>query len=151
MCPAPPGQFVKEDFLRYWSNKTQWPNGELPQPGDNVTVNGNWTIIMDINPAQCEFLTIFGDVIIEDKLDINITCNAIWLRSGSLKAGSATAPFTHNLTIQLNGYKKDPGYVFDPSLVGNKIFVVTGLLQLYGVSPATVSAKLTASAHVGDS
>ena len=27
LCPAPPGTFQKEDFIRKWSNATQWPNG----------------------------------------------------------------------------------------------------------------------------
>lgn len=40
VCPLPPGTFVLEDFLRYWSNATQWPGGVIPQAGDNVTVKG---------------------------------------------------------------------------------------------------------------
>lgn len=58
--------------MRYWSNVTQWPEGRLPAAGENVTVNGNWTIIMDIDPAACEFMTIDGDVIIEDTSDRKI-------------------------------------------------------------------------------
>lgn len=67
-----------------------------------------------------------------------------------MTAGSASSPFTHKLTIQVNGLKNDPGYVFDPSLVGNKIFVVTGKISLFGVSPATTQAVLTAIANAGD-
>jgi hypothetical protein len=151
LCPAPPGEFVKENFVRYWSNVTQWPFGRLPLAGENVTVNGNWTIIMDIDPAVCEFMTIDGEVIIEDIANRNITCQSIWIRAGSLTAGSAANPFTHSLTIQLNGNKNDPGYVFDPTLEGNKIFVITGKLTLYGTRPATVSTKLTSIAYAGDS
>jgi hypothetical protein len=29
-CPAPPGTYVLENFLRYWSNATQWPGGKVP-------------------------------------------------------------------------------------------------------------------------
>ncbi len=150
LCPAPPGEFVKENFVRLWSNASQWPEGRLPLPGENVTVNGNWTIIMDIDPAVCEFMTIDGDVIIEDKEDRNITCESIWIRAGSITAGSAGTPFTHKLTIQLNGLKNDPGYVFDPSLVGNKMFVITGKISLFGVSPATTQTQLTKIANAGD-
>lgn len=150
LCPAPPDEFVKEDFVRYWSNATQWPEGRMPLPGENVTVNGNWTIIMDVDPAACGFMQIDGDVIIEDKADRNITCNSIWIRAGSLTAGSVDVPFTHQITIQLNGQKNDPGYTFDPALQGNKIFVITGKLTLYGTSPSTISAKLTQSAFPGD-
>lgn len=104
---------------------------------------------MDIDPAPIEFLTIDGDVIIQD-VDRNITCDSIWIRAGSLSAGNASVPFQSKLTIQINGNKNDPGYVFDDSLVGNKIFVVTGKLNLYGVAPATVSTKLTKIALKGD-
>ena len=72
LCPVPPGEFIKETFVRYWSNVTQWPEGRLPIAGENVTVNGNWTIIMDIDPAAYEFLTIDGDVIIENTEDRKI-------------------------------------------------------------------------------
>jgi len=122
----------------------------MPLPGENVTVNGNWTIIMDVDPAPCQFLQIDGDVIIEDKADRNITCEGIWIESGSLTAGSAGIPFTHQLTIQLNGNKDDSGWTFDPALQGNKIMVVTGALTLYGIYPATVSTQLIQTAHSGD-
>lgn len=104
---------------------------------------------MDTDPAACEFMEIDGDVIIPNGADRNITCQSIWIRAGSLTAGSAAAPFTNNLNIQINGKKLDPGYVFDAALVGNKLFVVTGKLTLYGVTPATTSAKLTAIASKG--
>lgn len=116
-----------------------------------MTVNGNWTIIMDVDPAPCGFMQIDGDVIIEDKEDRNITCDSIWIRAGSLKAGTASQPFTNQITIQLNGLKNDPGYTFDPALQGNKIFVITGELYLYGTSPATLYTKLISSAAPGDS
>lgn len=105
---------------------------------------------MDIDPAACEFMEINGDVIIPNGADRNITCNSIWIRAGSLTAGSAAAPFTNNLNIQLNGNKQDPGYVFSPELGGSKLFVVTGKLALYGVAPATTGAELTAIANKGD-
>jgi hypothetical protein len=136
--------------VRYWSNASQWPFGRLPLDGENVTVNGNWTIIMDIDPAVCEFMEIDGDVIIPNGADRNITCQSIWIRAGSLTAGSASAPYANSLTIQLNGNKNDPGYVFDPSLEGGKLFVVTGKLTLYGIIPATTSAKLAAIAYPKD-
>jgi hypothetical protein len=95
-------------------------------------------------------MTIDGAVIIEDVANRNITCNSIWIRAGSLTAGSAATPFTHNITIQLNGNKSDPGYVIDAGYEGSKFLVVTGGLNLYGVSPATVATKLTATAVPGD-
>lgn len=94
-------------------------------------------------------MQIDGDVIIEDKGDRNVTCDSIWIRAGSLTAGSQTQPFTHQITIQLNGQKNDPGYTFDPAMQGNKIFLITGKLTLYGSSPSTVFTKLTQSIFPG--
>lgn len=73
-------------------------------------------------------MTIDGDVIIEDLNDRNIHCKFIWIRAGSLKAGSASSPFTHKINITLYGNRNDSGYVIDDSLVGNKLFVITGKL-----------------------
>jgi hypothetical protein len=95
-------------------------------------------------------MTIDGDVIIEDNLDIAISCNTIWIRAGSLKAGSAAFPFTHRLTFTLNGLKNDPGYYFDPVIAGNKMLIVTGTLSLFGVSPATTWTKLSSTSFAGD-
>jgi hypothetical protein len=40
--------------------------------------------------------------------------------------------------------------VIDPLVVGNKMFVVTGSLLLYGVVPGTTWTKLSAIARAGD-
>ena len=106
---------------------------------------------MDIDPAPCGFMQIDGDVIIEDRQDRNITCEGIWIRAGSIVAGSASDPFTHQLTFQLNGQKNHPGFTFDPFLQGSKIFVITGSLKLYGTSPSTIHTKLVESISKGAS
>ena len=59
-------------------------------------------------------------------------------------------PFEHKLTIELTGEKNHHGYVFDPALVGNKIFVVTGKLHLYGATPNVITSRLTSIARAGD-
>ncbi len=73
----------------------------------------------------------------------------IWIRAGSITAGSSTIPFVNNLTIQINGNKNSSGFAVDPNLAGSKMFVVTGSLNLFGISPSTISAKLTATALKG--
>ena len=40
--------------------------------------------------------------------------------------------------------------MFSTEIVGNKEFVVTGKLHLYGQAPSTVWTKLVEFAHVGD-
>ena len=56
----------------------------------------------------------------------------------------------NNLTIQLNGQKRDPGYTFDIGLQGSKIMVVTGRLELYGYGPTNTMSRLTKSVFRGD-
>ena len=148
LCPQPEGEFVKEPFIRLWSNATQWPNGAMPAAGDNVTVNGNWTIIMDVNPAPATFLTINGDVFVADR-DTTIEAKAIWIRAGSLHAGNASSPFKYKLNIILNGNKNSTSYAIDPRAAGSKFLVVTGVLSLYGQPPSSVWTQLTAKAAAG--
>lgn len=149
LCPLPPGNFIKEDFIREWSNATQWPGGVLPKAGDDVVVNGNWTVMLDVDPAVLNNLTIDGTLVANDTRDVNITANAIFVRSGNITAGSSSKPFTHKFTIQVNGNKVDPGFVIDPLVGGNKFFVVTGILNLYGVAPTSVITPLAATALAG--
>ena len=66
ICPEPEGEFEKEDFVRLWSNATQWPGGVLPVAGDNVTVHGNWTMLMDMDTEVLSHLRIDGDLILSD-------------------------------------------------------------------------------------
>jgi hypothetical protein len=149
VCPLPPGTFILEDFLRYWSNATQWPNGTIPKAGDNVTVKGEWRLVLDMDPNPINNLTIDGNLIADDSRDVNIVANFIFIRAGNFTAGSPTNPFTHKLNIQLNGNKTDTARVIDPLLTGNKLFVVTGSLNLYGSPPTTVIATLTETAFKG--
>lgn len=151
LCPAPAGTFIKEDFIRKWSNATQWPGGFLPQAGDNLTVNGNWTVILDVDPAYLNNLTVDGTLIADDTRDVNITANFIHIRAGNITAGSSKLPFLHNFTIQLNGQKTDSGFYIDPIIAASKLMVVTGVLNLHGVTPSTVTTTLSKTALQGSS
>lgn len=149
-CPVSPGEAGKENFQRLWSNATQWPNGTMPVDGENVTIPENWTIWMDVNPAIAPLLTIDGTVYVNDTRNTNITAQSIWIRQGSLTAGSLPTPYQHKLTIQLNGEQNDRGIVVDPLQAGNKLFVITGQLFLYGIAPSTVQTVLTSYATAGN-
>jgi hypothetical protein len=151
LCPAPPGTFIKEDFIRLWSNATQWPNGTLPQAGDNVTLNGNWTVLLDIDPPALNYFVIDGGLIADDTRDVNVTANSIHVRAGNITAGSPGNRFLHNFVIQLNGFKNLNEFYIDPIVAGNKYLVVTGSLNLHGVTPGTVQTVLTQTAVSGSS
>ena len=121
----------------------------MPKNGDNITIPCEWSIIMNAQPATINYLEINGDVYIDDTIDLSITANNIWIKGGSLNAGTSSAPLNHSLTITLNGNKEDVGLTVDPGLTGNKMLVVTGELYLYGKPPATTWSVLTAIALRG--
>lgn len=149
-CPAPAGTFVKESFTRRWSDASNWPNQTVPQAMDNVTINGNWTMLLDVDPAPLNYLVIDGTLIADDTRDVNITARSIFIRAGNVTAGSATTPFMHKFTIQISNTKEDHGWYIDPLVAGNKYIIVTGSLNLFGVAPTTVTTTLTAPASKGD-
>lgn len=118
----------------------------IPQPGDNVTVQGEWRLVLDMDPNPINNLTIDGNLIADDTRDVNIVANFIFIRAGNFTAGSPTNPFIHKLNIQINGAKTDTARTIDPLLSGNKLFVVAGSLNLYGSPPSTVIATLSETA-----
>ena len=154
LCPAPTGEFEKEAFTRLWSNATQWPEGRVPVDGENVTIPGPWTIFIDIQPATIDFFEIDGGVFLlynSSNPHITIQANGIWIRAGSFETvkDTTTGFYPGKLTFILTGSKTDHGWAFSPALAGNKIFVNTGVLKLYGPAPATTWTKLKAIARVG--
>lgn len=129
LCPNANTNFTKEPFVRIWSNATQWPGGKLPADGDNVTIPGPWTVLMDMNPAIINFWMIDGDVIIPPTLPIAyIVANSVWVRLGSIKAGTSTSPYPGDLTFEIRGNKSDAGYVINADVAGTKLFVITGVI-----------------------
>lgn len=60
-------------------------------------------MILDIDPAPLNSLVIDGTLIIEDTRDFVIFADSITVRTGSLLAGNSTIPFTHKLTILIQG------------------------------------------------
>lgn len=141
-CPAPAGTFIKETFTRLWSNATQWPGEKVPEANENVTVNGNWTVLLDVDPAPANYLIIDGTLVADDKRDVKITARSIFIRAGNVTAGSPSTPFTHKFIMQVNNTKEDRGWYIDPLVAGNKYIIVTGSLNLYGVAPSTVQTSL---------
>jgi len=150
ICPAPPGLYVKEKFIRKWSNASQWPNNQVPGPNMDVHVHGNWTMLLDVDPAPAGKITIDGDLFADDTRDINITAKSIHIRAGNVTAGSASSPFLHKFTIQITNNKNATQYSIDELVGGNKFIVVTGSLNVFAKHPETTQTTLTKSAFVGN-
>lgn len=122
----------------------------MPKPGSNVTIPGEWTIIMDMDPATIDLLVIDGDVIVEDSRDSILKASCIWIRAGSLRAGNSTTSFEHKLDIVLDGSNNNKSYKIGSDLTVKQSIVVTGTISLYGTSPSTVWTRLTNKAGEND-
>ena len=121
----------------------------MPEAGDSVYLNGNWTVKLDVNPPALDDLIIDGTLFADDTMDVLIEANWIHIRAGNLTAGSSSSPFQHNFTIKVNGQKTDNGFVVDPILAGSKLFVVSGILNLHGIAPSTTTSFLKQTALSG--
>jgi hypothetical protein len=72
---------------------------------DNVTVNGNWTVLLDVDPAPANYLIIDGTLVADDLRDVYITARSIFIRAGNVSIGSLNNPFQHKFTMQINNTK----------------------------------------------
>jgi hypothetical protein len=82
-----------------------------------------------MQPATMGFWLIKGDVYVpETNLDVTFQADNIWIKSGSLNAGTSSIPHPGKIKIIITGNKNDGGIVIDPLTAGNKMFVVTGKL-----------------------
>jgi hypothetical protein len=77
----------------------------VPKANQNVTVPGEWILVLDMDPLPAAYMIIDGTLIADDTRDVNITANAIFIRAGNITAGSPSNPFQHQFTIQINANK----------------------------------------------
>jgi hypothetical protein len=106
---------------------------------------------MDMSPAPMDFWQVDGDVFIPDTLpEANITARAIWVRTGSIKAGTSAVPYPGKINIKILGNKEDYGWVLNENTAGNKLFVVHGKVEIYAPTPTNVWTKLKATVRNGD-
>jgi hypothetical protein len=107
--------------------------------------------IQHINPPELKDLTILGEL----EFDIwravsNLKARSIWVKSGRLLAGNVTHPFPGKINIVLLGEFGENSLIIDGNVEGgNKVFVVTRGIELYGKAPGTVWTRLTAFASAG--
>jgi hypothetical protein len=78
-----------EDKLRYWSDKTNWPNETLPVEGDEVHIEPGWNMILDIeNTPILKMIRINGRLTFKDDMNITLNAKHIFVRAGELVVGS---------------------------------------------------------------
>jgi len=141
-----------ENFIRQWSNASQWPNGVLPKDGDVVNIPPEWIVNLDIDTPNLETLIVDGELMFDPTRNASVlTSSIIWARLGNITAGNATAPFLQPILINMTGTRTSQQLIIDANIdSSSNILAVTGSLRLYGSQPAKTWTKLSVSANVGD-
>ena len=118
--PPPPAN------AKSWSNPATWPGHHLPAAGDSVVIPAGVTVKLDANPPPLQSITVEGTLYFANQ-DITLTTGWI-LVDGTLRIGTATAPYRNRALITLTG---SPGNA-DIRGVGNKMIGVSGVLDIHG-------------------
>ena len=142
----------KDGIIRVWSNTTQWPDGVLPQDGDDVEIPAEWTLVLDVDTASLGTLTIYGDLYFDNnQSSLTLTAERIWV-SGQLFIGnSSDERYTSQATIVLTGTRSSDSLIMGTLLTpSNKVMGVTGNVTMYGNEVNYVYVRLQAEANVGD-
>ena len=119
-----------------------WPDGVLPQEGDNVVIPGEWQVLLDIEPPPLGNLIITGTLVVSSDVgDMTLEAENIWVK-GKFQVGKSSSSFPNNFVIKINGKRNDRGITVDPMETGNKLIAVTGTMLLYGDYPTTIWTRL---------
>lgn len=132
-----------------WSDPATW-GGSKPVAGAAVVVPAGKTIVLDESTPALGLLTIDGNLVFKDAVTAELRASAVLVRAtGSLRAGTATAPFTGRATVTLTDTKT----AADPSgkAMGTRGILVYGggKLELFGLAPAVPWTKLAAHGEAG--
>ena len=136
---------------RFLSDPSANPTGELPVEGENVEIPSGFTVILDVYPLpKLGRVTVSGTLIFDDMADRVLEADSI-LVWGSLKIGTPDNPFANKADIILHGTRtSDVLIASDDHFLGNKVLVVFGSVELFGLSRNEYKTKLAATATAGD-
>ena len=145
--PIPPG---RPDVTLSWSNSSIWPEGELPQAGQDVLINCSWYVLLDVPVPRLGVLTICGVLELLDGMDHTVEVELIVIQGGRLVTGYPDTPFTSKATFLLHGNKSSPEQRFDRGpLLGAKALGVFGELVLTSIPRAPSWTTLAATVEAG--
>lgn len=69
--------FSPHHSQRLWSENSSWPNGLLPEEGDDVTISPKWRMLVDISPPPLGKVFINGELEFQDERDYNFTASLV--------------------------------------------------------------------------
>eukprot|EP00051_Salpingoeca_urceolata_P019992 m.295984 g.295984 ORF g.295984 m.295984 type:complete len:3942 (+) comp19518_c0_seq1:299-12124(+) len=155
---APDGCLLRGDeplrAPQYWSQADTWDeapfNGNAPAAGEDLVIPGGKYVLLDVAlPGKFKSCVIEGKLEFVDTMDYTLECDSlvVW---GVLQIGSKPVPFAHNALIRLYGNRfSRTTVVHNDVFAGNKVLVVLGSAQLFGVERIVTWTKLDATADVG--
>jgi len=84
-----------------WSDPSIWPTGQIPRPGEVVTIPKDLEITLDISPPPLKGLNINGTLRFDNK---NLELQTDWIMvHGKLEVGTPSQPFRHRAVITFTG------------------------------------------------
>ncbi|CAE7614256.1 PKHD1L1, partial [Symbiodinium sp. KB8] len=136
----------------YWSSPSTWPNGFLPQAGENVVINSTTYVIMDINPPPLGKVEVQGRLDFGENGDRTLEADSLVVY-GHLQIGeSQRRPYPRQAKILLKGSRNSEAVIVDNTLfLGNKVMVVVGTALLYGKPVTDTWVRLRSTASAGSS
>ena len=124
-----------ENFVRYWSNASDWLNGTLPKEGGDVEILPGWNMVFDLpfSPTY-KLVVVNGNLTFKNDTDVHLNCKHLFVRAGELHVGSADYPFKKKATITLYGLRGESTIVYDNAIeAGSKVIANVNKVYMYGV------------------
>ena len=138
-CPQVDDEDVPLELIpRLWSDPGAWENlpGRIPEQGDAVVIKSGWNMLMDIDETpDLASLQINGKLTVPPGRSREIRTHSLWVRAGELQVGSEAQRFEHKMYITLLGDNTEAYWAYRTDVeAGNKNFVVTGKVSLWGAT-----------------
>ncbi|MBT5817805.1 MAG: hypothetical protein HOI25_05625, partial [Proteobacteria bacterium] len=129
-----------------WSDSSTWAGGNIPEAGDQVTINNDVDVVLDTDTPELGGLTISGKLSFSDDVDQELSTEWI-LIFGELEIGTEANPHTSNASITLVDNGKDEQLM---GMGHRGIMLSGGTLNLHG-NITNSRTKLAETAEKGSS
>lgn len=123
-----------ESKKRYWNNSADWPEGKVPEEGEDVHIEPGWNMVFNMNPSPVyKLIRVNGNLTFDNTTDTHLRCKHLFIRAGELHIGSAEYPYEKNGRITLYGEKQMETIVYDNAIeAGNKLIANINVMRIYG-------------------
>ena len=140
-----------ENDTRRWSDAANWPNGVMPQAGEDVFVESGWNMTFDMADTPIYRVVVINGILnFKNDTDLHLKAKHIFVRAGELNIGTEANPHEMKATITLYGERASESMVYNAAIyAGNKVIANVGTIKLFGKPRTKVVTRLFASAVKG--